>query len=67
MQFGSGVLGVEPPVDGGPRRIALGLVGVDGPLQSGSIRTEPLPMPPGRFARPGSVFAYTASQRAQSA
>ena len=42
MQFGSGVLGVEPPVDGGPRRIALGLVGVDGPLQSGSIRIEPL-------------------------
>ena len=45
MQFGSGVLGVEPPVDGGPRRIALGLVGVDGPLQSGSIRTEPLLSP----------------------
>ncbi len=27
----------------------------------------PLPMPPGRCARPGTVFAYTASQRAQSA
>ena len=36
MQFGSGVLGVEPPVDGGSCRIALGLVGVDRPLQSGS-------------------------------
>ena len=23
----------------------------------------PLPMPPGRFARPGSVFAYTAYRR----
>ena len=41
MQFGSGVLGVEPPVGGGSCRIALGLVGVDRPLQSGSIRIAP--------------------------
>ena len=34
MQLGSGVLGTEPPVDGGLRRVALGLVGGDGPSQS---------------------------------
>ena len=34
MQFGSGILGGEPPVDGGLCRIALGLIGGDGPSQS---------------------------------
>ena len=33
MQFGSGILGGEPPVDGGLCRIALGFIGVDGSLQ----------------------------------
>ena len=32
MQFGSGILGGEPPVDGGLCRIALGLISVDGSL-----------------------------------
>ena len=36
-------------------------------LEQEALPQLPLPMPPGRFARPGSVFAYTASQRAQSA
>ena len=36
-------------------------------LEQEAMPQLPLPMPPGRFARPGSVFAYTASQRAQSA
>ena len=38
MQFGSGVPGAEPPVDGGLCRIALGLIGVDGSLQGQSRR-----------------------------
>ena len=36
-------------------------------LEQEAMPQLPLPLPPGRFARPGSVFAYTASQRAQSA
>ena len=36
-------------------------------LEQEAMPQLPLPMPPGRFARPGSVFAYTANQRAQSA
>ena len=50
MQFGSGILGVEPPVDGGSRRIALGLIGVDGPFQRGSIGIAPLETGPGQRA-----------------
>ena len=33
MEFGSGVVGAEPPVDGDPRCVALGLVGGDLALQ----------------------------------
>ena len=40
MQFGSGILGVEPPVDGGSCRIALGLIGVDGSLQGSLVGVE---------------------------
>ena len=36
-------------------------------LEQETMPQLPWPWPPGRFARPGSVFAYTASQRAQSA
>ena len=37
IQFGFGVLGVEPPVDGVSSRIALGLIDVDGPLQGSLV------------------------------
>ena len=50
MQFGSGVQGAEPPVDGGLCRIAPGLIGVDGSLQSGSIGITPLETGPGQHA-----------------
>ena len=33
IQFGSGVLGPEPPVDGAARGMAFSLIGVDGLLQ----------------------------------
>ena len=33
MQFGSGVLGAQAPVDGGFHRVMLILIGTDGPLQ----------------------------------
>ena len=32
-------------------------------LEQETLSQLPLPMPPGRFARPGSVFAYTAYRR----
>ena len=32
-------------------------------LEQEAMPQLPLPMPPGRFARPGSVFAYTAYRR----
>ena len=34
MEFGSGVVGAEPPVDGDTRGVALGLVCRDGTSQS---------------------------------
>ena len=37
IQFGFGVLGIEPPVDGVSSRIALGLIDVDGPLQGSLV------------------------------
>ena len=42
MQFGSGVLGVEPPVDGGLGGVALDLIGVDGSLQGSLVGITPL-------------------------
>ena len=50
MQFGSGVLGVEPPVDGGLCRIALDLIGVDGSLQGSLVGITPLETGPGQHA-----------------
>ena len=41
MQFGSGVLGVEPPVDGGLGGVALDLIGVDGSLQGSLVGLRP--------------------------
>ena len=41
MEFGSGVLGVEPPVDGGPGGVALGDQGLDFPPEGGFVG-EPL-------------------------
>jgi hypothetical protein len=46
MQFGSGLLGYERLVDGGPCGIALGLVGIDGPLHEDRMGLRPL-----RYAR----------------
>ena len=37
MGFGAGVLGAEPPINSGRGGVALGLVGVDGPGQSGFV------------------------------
>ena len=42
MQFGSSLLGYERPVDGGPCGIALGLVGIDGPLHRSGMGLRPL-------------------------
>ena len=42
MEFVSGVLGAEPPVDGGSCRIALSLIGVDCSLQGNLVGIEPL-------------------------
>ena len=42
MQFGSGILSAEPPVDGDARCVALGLVGRDLALQSVGIGVSPL-------------------------
>ena len=50
MQFGSGVLGGEPPVDGGLCRIALDLIGVDGSLQGSLVGITPLETGPGQHA-----------------
>ncbi len=42
MQFGSGILSGEPPVDGGSCRIAFGRIGVDGSLQGSLVGITPL-------------------------
>ena len=42
MQFGSGILSAEPPVDGDPRCVALGLVGRDLALQCVGVGVSPL-------------------------
>ena len=42
MQFGSGILGAEAPVDGGPGRVAFGFIGVDCSLQAGFVGIAPL-------------------------
>ena len=42
MEFGSGVVGAEPPVDGDPRCVVLGLVGRDLALQCGGGGVSPL-------------------------
>ena len=41
MQFGSGILGAEAPVDGGPGRVAFGFIGVDCSLQAGFVGIAP--------------------------
>ena len=42
MQFGSGILSAEPPVDGDARCVAVGLVGRDLALQSVGVGVSPL-------------------------
>ena len=42
MQFGSGILSAEPPVDGDARCVALGLVGRDLALQGVGLGVSPL-------------------------
>ncbi len=42
MEFGSGVVDAEPPVDGDACCVALGLVSRDGPLQGVGIRVSAL-------------------------
>ena len=41
MEFGSGVVSAEPPVDGDARCVALGLVGGDLALQSVCVGVSP--------------------------
>ena len=41
MEFGSGIMGAEPPVDGDPRCVALGLVGGDLALQGVGVGVSP--------------------------
>ena len=41
MEFGSGVVGAEPPVDGDARCVAFGLVGGDLALQSVCVGVSP--------------------------
>ena len=42
MQFGSGILSAEPPVDGDARCVALGFVGRDLALQGVRVGVSPL-------------------------
>ena len=50
MQFGSGILSAEPPVDGDARCVALGLVGRDLALQGVRVGITPLETGPGQHA-----------------
>ena len=45
------------------RALAVDLIELERILVQALLPQLPLPMPPGRFARPGSVFAYTAYRR----
>ena len=63
LQFGSGVLGGEPPVDGGSLSVTLGFIGVDCPVQGKFVGIAPLETSPGQHAefnlrhiQPAGVF-----------
>ena len=55
MQFGSGILSAEPPVDGDARCVALGFVGRDLALQG--VRVGVLPLRQARLNALNSISA----------